>query len=131
MIRLTTYQELQRGWPSGRKRDELVDECTITTISDDGEEEYAVDGEKYHRLCRERADVLFRVTWYRVIFDEVHTVKNINSESESCGKSNFMICPDTKTACTAARELRYTIFWGLSGTPLINAAKGKRLPYDH
>jgi hypothetical protein len=81
---LATYQEIQRGWPSAKKQQEFVAECTTYTTSENGEQiPDSVDKEKYHDLCWKNTDLLFYMKWYRVIFDEVHSVKNVNSQSKS------------------------------------------------
>ncbi|KAH6685784.1 SNF2 family N-terminal domain-containing protein [Plectosphaerella plurivora] len=103
-IVLTTYQEVQRAWPSAKRRQELQRECTTTTTTEDGTTITEFDKESFDQLCWEASGLLFQVGWYRVIFDEVHSVKNVNSQT-----------------CVAAQNLQYTIFWGLSGTPLVNA----------
>ncbi|KAK1566419.1 P-loop containing nucleoside triphosphate hydrolase protein [Colletotrichum navitas] len=91
-IVLTTYQELLK-YPSGKRLSELA-------------ESYGQGTQEFQNAVKHVAGPIFDIEWYRVVFDELHTIKN--SETQ------------TFHACYRLKSKRV---WGLSGTPLINRSK--------
>ncbi|KAK1993120.1 hypothetical protein LX36DRAFT_587052, partial [Colletotrichum falcatum] len=91
-IVLTTYQELLK-YPSGKKLSDLA--------MDHGQ-----GTREFQDAVRNAAGPIFDIEWYRIVFDELHTIKN--SETQ------------TFQACYHLNSKR---IWGLSGTPLINQSK--------
>ncbi|KAK1963536.1 SNF2 family domain-containing protein [Colletotrichum sublineola] len=91
-IVLTTYQELLK-YPSGRKLSDLA-------------KEYGQGTQEFKDAVKFVAGPVFEVEWYRVVFDELHTIKNTETQS-------FQAC----------YRLNSKRIWGLSGTPLINQSK--------
>ncbi|GJC78285.1 ATP-dependent helicase ULS1 [Colletotrichum liriopes] len=91
-IVITTYQELVK-YPSAKK---------LATLA----KTYGEGTEELQNAVRDIAGPLFDIEWYRVVFDELHTIKN--SETQ------------TFNACYRLNSKRV---WGLSGTPLINQCK--------
>ncbi|KAK1980377.1 SNF2 family domain-containing protein [Colletotrichum cereale] len=91
-IVLTTYQELLK-YPSARRLSDLA-------------EEYGEGTQELHDAVKHAAGPIFDIEWYRVVFDELHTIKN--SETQ------------TFHACYRLKSKR---IWGLSGTPLINQSR--------
>lgn len=79
--RLATFFDLQRGWPTADMEAEMQEECTSITYID-GKEEETVDWPAYHEKHHLEVDAIFNIKWYRVIFDEVHAIKNIESQSK-------------------------------------------------
>ncbi|OHW98805.1 SNF2 family domain-containing protein [Colletotrichum incanum] len=91
-IVITTYQELLK-YPSAKR--------LFTLVQTHGE-----GTEEFQNAVKDIAGPLFDIEWYRVVFDELHTIKN--SETQ------------TFHACYCLNSKRV---WGLSGTPLINQCK--------
>ncbi|OLN95736.1 putative ATP-dependent helicase C17A2.12-like protein 2 [Colletotrichum chlorophyti] len=89
---ITTFQELLR-YPSDSKLEALKTKCDK-------------DGVDFEQAVKATAGPLFDIDWYRVVFDELHTIKNVNSQT-------FRSC----------YHLKKRNVWGLSGTPLINRGK--------
>ncbi|KAK2055396.1 SNF2 family domain-containing protein [Colletotrichum caudatum] len=91
-IVLTTYQEVLK-YPSGKRLSALA-------------EAYGEETPEFHAAVKYAAGPIFDIEWYRVVFDELHTVKNTETQ--------------TFHACYRLKSKRV---WGLSGTPLINHSK--------
>ncbi|TID07554.1 Transcription termination factor 2 [Colletotrichum higginsianum] len=91
-IVITTYQELLK-YPSGKKMEALITKHGKGT-------------QALRAAVKQIAGPLFDIEWYRVVFDELHTIKN--SETQT-----FLSC----------YQLNTKRVWGLSGTPLINQCK--------
>ncbi|EFQ32009.1 SNF2 family domain-containing protein [Colletotrichum graminicola M1.001] len=91
-IVLTTYQELLK-YPSGKRLSNLA-------------KEYGEETQEFQNAVKHVAGPIFDIEWYRIVFDELHTIKN--SETQ------------TFQACYRLKSKRV---WGLSGTPLINQSK--------
>ncbi|TQN69278.1 putative ATP-dependent helicase, partial [Colletotrichum shisoi] len=91
-IVITTYQELLK-YPSGKKMEALITKHGKGT-------------QALQAAVKQIAGPLFDIEWYRVVFDELHTIKN--SETQT-----FLCC----------YQLNTKRVWGLSGTPLINQCK--------
>lgn len=69
---MATYKQLQSSFPSSKEMEDFRDQCTV------GNE---FDVEAYEKLLDDYTGLLQRIPWYRVIFDEVHQLKNIKSRS--------------------------------------------------
>ncbi|KAK2031319.1 SNF2 family domain-containing protein [Colletotrichum zoysiae] len=91
-IVLTTYQEVLK-YPSGKRLANLA-------------KEYGEETPIFHDAVKHAAGPIFDIEWYRVVFDELHTIKNTETQ--------------TFHACYRLKSKRV---WGLSGTPLINQSK--------
>ncbi|ETR98668.1 hypothetical protein M419DRAFT_11701 [Trichoderma reesei RUT C-30] len=91
-IVITTYKELLSQYPSKSILDEL-------------QERFGSDVNSYERELQAKAGVLFKIKWYRVILDEAHAIKNVESRT-------------AQACCAILGKYR----WALSGTPLANTS---------
>ncbi|TFB01444.1 DNA repair protein RAD5 [Trichoderma ghanense] len=91
-IIITTYKELLSQYPSKRILGEL-------------RERFDSDDTSYERELRAMAGPLFNIKWYRVILDEAHAIKNVESRT-------------AQACCAILGKYR----WALSGTPLANTS---------
>ncbi|KAK1242887.1 hypothetical protein MKX08_005699 [Trichoderma sp. CBMAI-0020] len=92
LIVIATYKEVMMQYPDNTFLREL-------------EEKYGTDDISYHRELDRVVGNLFRINWYRIILDEAHAIKNIDSRT-----------------CKACCELFGKYRWALSGTPLSNSS---------
>ncbi|KAJ6444948.1 putative ATP-dependent helicase [Purpureocillium lavendulum] len=93
-ILITTYTELMNQYPAATQLTDL-------------QEEHGNDAVSYEKAVAGRCGYLFQRKWYRIILDEAHAIKNIDSRSR-------LVC--------CALEAKY--HWCLSGTPLANSTLG-------
>ncbi|KAL7800231.1 P-loop containing nucleoside triphosphate hydrolase protein [Trichoderma ceciliae] len=91
-IVITTYKELISQYP---------DRLIIQRLKD----KYSSDNISFNREFDKLIGLLFRIKWYRIILDEAHAIKNVNSRT-------------TDAACGLLGKYR----WALSGTPLANGS---------
>lgn len=78
--RLTSYHEVQRGWPSQDVQEALENKHMHGKATANGGKK--LDQQAFDAEFQEYVDDLFRVNWYRVVLDEVHAIKNICSRSK-------------------------------------------------
>ncbi|ODA81102.1 hypothetical protein RJ55_04065 [Drechmeria coniospora] len=90
-VLITTYNELMNHYPSKRLLAEL-------------KAKYDTDNVSYNRAVGGQTKFLFKTKWYRVMLDEGHKIKSIQSRST-------MLC------CMLVSKYR----WVLTGTPLANS----------
>ncbi|POR39558.1 Putative ATP-dependent helicase [Tolypocladium paradoxum] len=90
-VLITTYHELTTEYPSAKFLAEMEDRH-------DGDEP------SFRKAIAKKMGFLFKTKWYRVILDEAHAIKNINSRT-------------AKVCCELISKYR----WALSGTPLANS----------
>ncbi|OTA07740.1 hypothetical protein A9Z42_0086480 [Trichoderma parareesei] len=93
-IVIATYKELLSQYPSKKTLQEL-------------QERFDSDDVSYQRQLNAIVGPLFKIKWYRIMLDEAHAIKNVESR--------------TAQACCA---LWGKYRWALSGTPLANTSDG-------
>ncbi|RFU77510.1 hypothetical protein TARUN_4724 [Trichoderma arundinaceum] len=97
-IVITTYKELMAQYP---------DKSTIRMLR----EQYDSDHISFSRALERLVGPIFKINWYRIILDEAHAIKNIDSRT-------------THACCGLTGKYR----WALSGTPLANSS-AEMYPY--
>ncbi|PHH85929.1 hypothetical protein CDD83_10982 [Cordyceps sp. RAO-2017] len=93
LVLITTYSELVSQYPKDKDIKELAQTHRRSPAA-------------YERAFMKKMGVLFGIKWYRVILDEAHSIKNIDSRT-------------AKACCALESKHR----WALSGTPLANSAE--------
>ncbi|KAL7961250.1 SNF2 family N-terminal domain-containing protein [Trichoderma compactum] len=97
-IVIATYSDVLAKYPSNDVLAEL-------------EEKYDSDNISFHRQFEAHAGPMFKMKWYRIILDEAHAIKNVNSRT-------------SKACCALSGKYR----WALTGTPLANSSE-EMYPY--
>ncbi|PFH60428.1 hypothetical protein XA68_10942 [Ophiocordyceps unilateralis] len=98
LLLITTYRTLLKDFPSDTDLSQLT-------------QDHQHDTAAYNQALVAKSGFLLRQKWYRVILDEAHEIKNLDSR--------------TKRACC---QLQSKHNWALSGTPLANTALGMSSP---
>ncbi|PNP59013.1 hypothetical protein THARTR1_01261 [Trichoderma harzianum] len=97
-IVIATYSDVLANYPSNGVLAEL-------------EEKYDSDNISFRREFEAHAGAMFKIKWYRIILDEAHAIKNVNSRT-------------SKACCALPGKYR----WALTGTPLANSSE-EMYPY--
>ncbi|KAJ4857177.1 type III restriction enzyme, res subunit domain-containing protein [Trichoderma breve] len=97
-IVIATYSDVLANYPSNGILAEL-------------EEKYDSDNISFRREFEAHAGAMFKIKWYRIILDEAHAIKNVNSRT-------------SKACCALPGKYR----WALTGTPLANSSE-EMYPY--
>ncbi|EHK20841.1 uncharacterized protein TRIVIDRAFT_123065, partial [Trichoderma virens Gv29-8] len=86
---------------------EIISQFPSNSVLRELEEKYSSDDVSFRRELEARVGTIFGIKWYRIILDEAHAIKNVNSRT-------------SKACCALLGKYR----WALSGTPLANSSEG-------
>ncbi|UKZ82626.1 hypothetical protein TrVFT333_010419 [Trichoderma virens FT-333] len=90
---------------------EIISQFPSNSVLRELEEKYSSDDVSFRRELEARVGTIFGIKWYRIILDEAHAIKNVNSRT-------------SKACCALLGKYR----WALSGTPLANSSE-EMYPY--